>query len=180
MKTLIKIYLLLAGLLFMNINAQNFPQEGDNIKNKHLDKFAGTWVWTNGEDSFTIILKKDNVKFIPTMELYGDVLYGVHKYVKNGKEIENFIQYKDTSYNDGKWSLLGGMEGKNIYDKIEISVKPPIRNQRSLYMDIEFIDKKHIKINNVKIREIVNVSKKGDSPFDYYRTLPDNIILTKQ
>lgn len=180
MNPLIKIYLLLIGLLFMSINAQTPLKDGDNIKNKHFDKFVGTWVWSSANDSFTLILKKDNVKFVPTMDLYGDVLYGFHKYVKNGKEIENTTQYKNTNYYDKKSSLLGGMDAKNISNKIEISVTPPVSNQRLLIMNIEYIDDKRIKINNIIEREHVYLRTNGDPPFDYSRKLPENIILTKQ
>lgn len=183
MKPIIKIYLLLTGLLLMNINAQEGPEYRENIINKHIDKLVGTWVWTNGNDSFTLVLKKDNVKPVPTADFYMDIFYGFHRYVKNGKEIENTISHQNTLYNHKKWSVFGsGMGMKNHSKEMGISVSSPLKGQRQLHADMEIIDDKHIKIKNFTRGEVVIIYQKGTPrpPLDLSRTLPSNIILTKQ
>lgn len=176
MKLLLKIKIVLLSLLFMNSNAQKtFPKDGDNIKNPHIDKFVGTWTWKQGNSELVFVLKKINTKLIPTADIYGDVLYGFHKYVKDGKELENSLQYVNTDYKDKKHTL-GAMGDILKPNEIQIGVLPMERKYRTLYANVEYINGKEIRIKNIEIKEVMRIN----DPLDNSRKLPQDIILTKK
>jgi hypothetical protein len=58
----------------------------------NMDAFVGTWQWSSGTDTLTLVIQKQN-----NVILYGNVtkpsLVGWHRYVKNGVEIESSFQY---------------------------------------------------------------------------------------
>ena len=57
--------------------------------NNEFDKFIGTWVFTNGNDEFTIVLDKKLMYY--NGDYYTDMLYGEYKYTENGIEIVNTL-----------------------------------------------------------------------------------------
>jgi hypothetical protein len=63
--------------------------------NNLLNPFVGTWIYTNGNDSITMVLKKkEHFQFTYGNE-YEDLLYGGYRYVQNGVEIINTIPQID-------------------------------------------------------------------------------------
>jgi hypothetical protein len=63
--------------------------------NNLLNHFIGTWVYTNGNESITMVLKKkEHFQFTYGNE-YEDLLYGGYRYVQNGVEIINTISQID-------------------------------------------------------------------------------------
>lgn len=174
MKNILNFFLLL--FICVNVNAQDdYPKDGDNIKNPNLEKFVGTWVWKNGDNELILVLKKINTKLIPTANIYGDILYGFHKYIKNGKELENSLQYTNTNYQDKK-RTLGAMGNILTPNKIQLSFLPLERKFRTLYANIEYIDNKHIKINDFEKKDELRIN----DPLDNSRALPQDIILIRQ
>ncbi len=60
-----------------------------------LDPFVGTWIYTDGSNSITIVFKK-KIKFkLPNDLIFEDMLYGGYRYVQNGIEIINTIPQID-------------------------------------------------------------------------------------
>ncbi len=180
------IIIILIGFLFMsstlNCKAQsNFPQDGDNIVNNHINKFVGTWVWTSGNTSLQLVLKKENVKQPYGNNIYADVIIGFHKYTDNGNIIENSTQYSNETFS---FSYKGN---STIYGSTEES-KPNTLNggmthlskNKNLTFQIEYIDATHIKLVKLKNTAGIKFRKPTDPPFDGTITLPQNIILTKQ
>lgn len=173
MKHIILILLILVGGL---VSAQtNFPKDGDNIKNPHIDKFVGTWIWSNGTESLEFVLKKKNILLPIGNNIRTDVLYGFHKYVKDGKELENSLQYVNTDYKDKKHTL-GAMGDVLKPNEIQIGVLPMERKYRTLYANVEYINSRQIRIKNIEIKEVMRIN----DPLDNSRTLPQDIILTKK
>jgi len=70
----------------LEIDAQ-FLAEGMYVKdfNNELDKFTGTWTFSNDSTSFTIVLQKQEQAF------KGDYLIGEYAYIKNGVTVINTI-----------------------------------------------------------------------------------------
>lgn len=57
--------------------------------NNELDKFTGTWLFTNGNTSFKIKIDKKTMFF--EGEYYEDILVGEYQYVEDGIELINTI-----------------------------------------------------------------------------------------
>ena len=69
--------------------------------NNDFNKFIGTWKHTNGNEEFTIILKKKTqIMFTYNNKtFYEDVIYGEYKYVDaNGVELVNTLSNIDSAF----------------------------------------------------------------------------------
>ena len=60
----------------------------------NLDVFVGTWVYTNGNTSLKIVLKKE-IKYYEG-RYYEDLLIGEYQYIENGVEKINTISQLNT------------------------------------------------------------------------------------
>lgn len=54
-----------------------------------LNKFEGTWLYTNGTTSFKLVLQKRTMQLIKNY--YKDVLVGGYQYIENGVEKVNWL-----------------------------------------------------------------------------------------
>ena len=61
-----------------------------DVENK-FQPFVGTWEWTDGSSTFTIVIEKLELVFKPHSNIYSDYLIGKYKYVENGVEIVNTL-----------------------------------------------------------------------------------------
>lgn len=165
-------------LIIFNCNAQNYPQDGENIQNSNLDKFVGTWIWANGSESLLLILKKQNIKLPIGNNIRADALYGFHQYKKNNVLIESSIQYSNLTYSDRK-QTISGMGDFDIPNKIGGGITHISKNNKNVRYEIEFIDANHIKLVNLKNPEGIQINFPGQPPYDNSISLPQNIILTK-
>ncbi|RNC87837.1 MAG: hypothetical protein ED556_01210 [Winogradskyella sp.] len=77
--------------------------------NNDLNNFEGTWLYTNGNDSLTIIFEKQQNKNIQydNTNYYIDAIIGEYKYVENGLEKINTLENLDNNhYNPYDYNLL--------------------------------------------------------------------------
>ena len=180
MKSLNKtVKIIIVSILYLatlNCNAQYKSKEfaeGDNYLNSNLDKFVGTWKYSNSNQSLIIIFKKENIKLPVQNNVRADALIGFHKFVNKGYIIEDTTIYSNTNYADKKGSLFDfGDENSTIY------IEPNLFNKsKNKYVDvkIQYIDSNHIKIISIK-----NTPGLKLKPFDPSIIYPQNIILTKQ
>jgi hypothetical protein len=101
----------LALIIVILVSSKLYAQ---SVVNNHLNKFVGTWRWTSGTDTVTIILSKQ-VATIPYTHKSSEVLTGWHHYVKNGNLIQSSLQYTgrdvntdfDSTFVDPKITLEG-------------------------------------------------------------------------
>ncbi|WP_430410939.1 DUF6705 family protein [Kordia sp.] len=71
-----------------------------------LDKYVGTWKYTNGTTSFTITFRKVIQSF--NGKWYDDLLVGDYKYVKNGVVIMDYLnRVNDPTVNNGQHYIYG-------------------------------------------------------------------------
>lgn len=86
---------------------------GDGIENayykdvnNYLNAFEGTWIYTNGADSFKIVLVKKEMGY--TGSFYKDHLIGEYQYIENGVEKINTLSNLSVESIHGLWgsSLL--------------------------------------------------------------------------
>lgn len=123
MKKIHRIYIVVTVCLFalscksqtVGLDAPYNTPEGAYYKdlNNELDKFEGTWVFTDGTTTLTIILeKREYVSIAPD---YHDMLVGEYSYVVDGNEIVNTLS------NTTDQSNIGGsyIHKKNQYPYCE-------------------------------------------------------------
>jgi hypothetical protein len=104
------VLLIFFAVVFLNrVIAQTIlPQPNGNITNSSLDKFVGTWMWTNGTDTLKIVFKKENI-LLPFLEnSRADILVGFHIYKQGTTVIESSIANSNTSFSDKQYTILGG------------------------------------------------------------------------
>ena len=93
--------------------------DGESVENAYykdvnnfMDPFEGTWLYTNGNTSFKIVLIKTTIQY--TGKFYTDYLTGEYQYIENGVEIANTL----SNTNDQNIGIYGNSLLKNIH-------KPP-------------------------------------------------------
>jgi len=171
MKILIIVPLFLASCFRMIAQP---PAPGTNELNNYINKFEGTWQWVNGNDTIIIKLKKFNTDFSNYQK---DVLFGVHKYVKNGTIIHDALnRFGSIGLNYKKSTVLLSNELGTDTSKVDGNIKD--------------LTKK--KINNLILEYVAGTpptiiwhleTAEGtfiDPTFQYGLTMPKDIILIKQ
>jgi len=56
-----------------------------------MEKFGGTWMWENGNTSFTMILDKEEHIFSESENVFHDMVVGEYQFIENGIEIINTL-----------------------------------------------------------------------------------------
>lgn len=175
---IISLFYLTIICLSLNCKAQP-PQDGENRLNNYINKFVGTWLWSSGNNSLQLIIKKENIKNqYLSFDYREDMLIGFHKYINNGNIIENSTQYSNTNYLDKKSTIYGSTKTGNP-DEFTGLIRH-LSKDKSVWFIIEYIDATHIKLVKLKNTAGIKFRKPTDPPFDGTITLPQNIILTKQ
>ena len=59
--------------------------------NNDLDKFEGTWLWQDGNNSFTLVLEKKVQVHDDTANIYEDMIIGEYVYIVNNEELINSL-----------------------------------------------------------------------------------------
>ncbi len=175
-----KIVLTIMITLLVTVNLM-FAQDTSRY-DKEARKFVGTWKWEKDNSSFKLILKFEDVDFSGNgcEQMIMERIVGYHKFVKNGKIVEDSTPFKDIKININKGlknTLFGGTNTENK-DILEGSITHSSKKKIVKFV-IKYIDYNHIKL--VKIYNAPGV-KIGtpDNPYDSSISLPQNIILTKK
>ena len=107
------IFYIIVTFYAISINAQYniLPLEGNagygDINNAYykdldsnLNQFVGTWVYTNGNTSFKIILQKKEIVYMQGgfINYYTDFIVGEFQYIENGVEKINTLSNLATNY----------------------------------------------------------------------------------
>ncbi|GAA4162594.1 hypothetical protein GCM10022217_30290 [Chryseobacterium ginsenosidimutans] len=186
-----KIIYFLIAFIAINTNAQMIvtmthnnsrdAQDGNYIKDTegYLDKFLGTWKYTNSTEEFIIKIVKGEQ--IAGDGYYIDRLFGGYKYMKDGIVKVNNLNFQYTDYsspqNFADFSGSGlstnymiiGLPGYDRvgYRRVRITLEV-IPNTNPIQMKWKMENRENIVINNEGF-------KQGTGP-----GLPNNIILIKQ
>jgi hypothetical protein len=106
------------------------PQPNGNITNSSLDKFIGTWVWSNGTETLTLVLKKENILLAFVENSRADVIIGFHKFEQGNTIVESSISYVNTNFSDGHSTIIGGnREGFDNPYEITCKIKNIAKNK---------------------------------------------------
>lgn len=143
MKTLYLLVFLIASTTIMSCQTTypltNYDTDvlhsGNYIKDTTgiLDKFVGTWKYTNGNDEFTVkIIKKEHDNFFGVNDYYEDVLYGGYKHIKNGNLVVDRLNFTFNGYTDPNFPPMQGSNFSGNYNIMTLSgtdviVHKPIR-----------------------------------------------------
>lgn len=151
------------------------PEPNGNIANPSLDKFIGTWVWSNGTESLTLVLKKENI-LLPFFEnSRADVIIGFHMFKQGNAIVESSLSYVNTNYSDKRFTILAGNTvGVDNPNKIGGTIENTAKNklgQLKLVINSS-LDQLSWTLNN---SEGVRIGK-----FDYTFSYPLSLILQKQ
>lgn len=105
MKTINRIFILITVSLFaLSCKAQTLGLDGSHDSpdgtyykdlNNELDKFEGTWVYTNGNTILTITFEKE--EYVSVRNKHRDYLYGEYSYIENGEEVVNTLSNLNNS-----------------------------------------------------------------------------------
>ena len=189
-----KIIISAVVFLIMLMPLTLFAQRGDNLvlnpitcdeylQNPELDKFIGIWTGINNGKSITLELKKVKIH-VPTLipsfsenKCY-DAIFGFHKFIVNGSEIESTLNLSNSTVYEKKWTVLGGTEESNI-NRISGTLEHISKN-KSIKFRITYIDPTHIKIESLENLPGVRINEPGKPPYDSSIDIPSCIILTKQ
>ena len=148
------------------------PQPNGNIINNSLNKFVGTWRWTSGTDTVTIILKKENILLPFPENSHADLIIGFHIYKKGNNIIENSIIFSKTNFIDKHSTILGGNEKGN--DTLSCNLKDISKNK---LVELTLI------LNNSQTQLQWNLQNTEGVKIGNYVsaiTLPKSITLIKQ
>ncbi|SUX46135.1 DUF6705 family protein [Chryseobacterium indoltheticum] len=141
-----------------------------------IDKFIGTWEGNSNGKSITFILEKE--KIIRKNSSCMDAIIGFHKFIDNGLEIENYLQFAHTLYSDGKSTTLGGTENSNT--NLAFLLIDHKSKNKVVKAFISYIDATHLKIDKIENLQGTVLTLPGQPAYDSSIALPSNIILTKQ
>ncbi|QHV98941.1 DUF6705 family protein [Spirosoma endbachense] len=150
-------------------NAQELPRSGSNLTNNNLDKFVGTWMWTNGKDTVTMLLKKENILFPGNIRT--DAIVGFHLYKKDKKAVSSSLEFKNTNYSDKRSTILatGTPSNLNTINGIFNDLK------KDKSVNIHLTVNQNVLQANFSNREGIRTKKQGDG-----FSLPEAINFTRQ
>jgi len=183
MKIYIKILLTIVFFNSIQINSQmsiNLTSGSKNY-NPALDKFIGVWKWENSSDELVFDLRKKNIPLPPyENNIFADGIYGYHKFSKNNQVIENSMNFSGENFNNGKFTLLAGLEYRLNPNELKGHINHISKNNKRVLFEIEYIDATHIKLVSLSNSRGTKVNISGQPAYDWSINLPQNIILTKQ
>lgn len=116
MKNIILITILFFALLsckaqspIVGLDAPTTTPNGAYLKdtNNELNKFEGTWIFTNGTTTFTVELEKKEMIY-DGFKYYSDELFGAYSYSTNGVEIVNTFPLITETETDLDNTKIGG------------------------------------------------------------------------
>lgn len=146
--------------------------------NPNLDKFVGTWKWQNGNKSFTIVLKKQNITLPPIdKNVTADIIYGFHQYNNGSEIIETSLNFQNTNFNDKKSTILGGTRYRN--NQIIKGSIDHLSKNKSVNFEIEYINDTQIKLVSLENPPGIKLVIDNQPDYDWEITLPQDIVLTK-
>ncbi len=157
--------------------------------NNELNKFNGTWIWTNGSDVVTFKLQKVINQYFTEYDAYGDYMIGNYKYTKNNGSIE----VVNTILTPSKFNFAGNLlpEFHPMYaicpeneTTINFTFEDINLNKRYCEAIFEFLPGSTTQMKlTQKNRGTHGVEVNEGDPIPVFNpdfTIPNEIVLTKQ
>lgn len=172
-------HIIFIALLMISLNGFSQTTHYD----PNLDKFVGTWKWSSGNDTLTIVLQKQMENTHPTFGSR-EAIIGWHRYVKNGQLKESNMQYLGLDYT----SYFNSQDPDDNKISIIAASRGPVKLRMALVMDITNNKAEYGYLTMLTGSTTQAEWQIMDSPGVYMGpsgtigkiTLPKRIILTKQ
>lgn len=166
-----------SGYLLEDLPAGSYIKDLDN----ELDKYDGTWRWTNGSQILTIILQKKTNQLNPQYNSYRDYIIGNYSYtVNNGSTyIVNTILANGGVDNENTPMYAGSpkMGNTNI---IDFYFKDALyTSKKGCSAIFEFISGTPNQLLLTLKNPEMNGQLNGEPPFIYEFSIPNDVTLTK-
>ncbi len=91
--------------------------------NNFQNQYSGTWLYSNGNTSLTLKLRKREMMHIngPLVNIYEDIVVGEYQYIENGVEKVNTLGNFEENYSEVEdYNLYSnGLQHKNAYPKCD-------------------------------------------------------------
>jgi len=156
----------LKNLLFLMFTSLTFAQNpvidlknyyGDDIAGAYykdvgnlLNAFEGTYVYTNGNEIFKIVLVKKVMQY--DTEYYEDLIIGEYQHIKNGLERINTISQINTIYNNQR---RHNIKGNSLINKNNRQWKCPECNDNEKRLRLSIKDVSTGRIADILIRRTI-------------------------
>ena len=150
-----------------------------------LDKFVGTWKWTNPSNSNTYLI----VQFFKILDwnpnnsrnYYEDKILGNYKYVENGVVITNTLNYNSNDlYSNNHPVIMSNMVGP-LFKDLNINMRDVGKN-KTCKADFKIIDLNATTLSanwKMILNEGIRIGS-GLTPIQSGFSIPSGVILTKQ
>lgn len=150
------------------------PQANSTIYNSSLNKFVGTWVYINNNDTITIMLKKETILLPVSQNVHEEVIVGYHCYTKGGVIIESSLQHSNANFSEKKSTILAsnraGIDDGSFLDG---TLKDISKSK---------LVKIHMVINNINNQLIITIKNREGlkiGTYDWSFTLPSQFAVYK-
>ena len=176
MKTIL-IFIIIVTSSF-NCSSQNFPPAGSIRHRPELDKFVGTWKWTDGGANELIIKTK---KILSHYNMNGgfddEELLVCHRYVQNGIVIEdNLSLFPSLDHYVSGVMVLSKLNPNELRGLVKDSLRNKYEKMRLAYNNVLPAPTLTWKLSNRESTYLPGVDPMPDNN----TTLPKNLILIKQ
>lgn len=156
------------------LHSGNYIQDTTGV----LNKFVGTWKYTNGNDEFTLkIIKKEHDNFFDTDDYYKDRLYAGYKYIKNGSIVADRLNFTFNNIHDPNFPIMQGSKLFNNYNSITMFGRDIIVN-KPVYIELKVINPTTMEWKMTP-RENINFNGTSPTPGAGWG-VPTTVTLTKQ
>ena len=150
-----------------------------------LDKFVGTWKWTDTSNPNTYL----SVEFVKVVHwnpnninnFFEDTILGNYKYVLNGVVISNTLNYNSTDLYSNNHPVIMANIGKPPFKDLDINMRDVIKN-KTCYADFKIID-----LNASTLSATWKMIQKegirfgtGLTPIQPGFSIPSDVVLIKQ
>lgn len=155
-----------------------------------LDKFAGVWVWTNGNETVTYKLQKVVHQYDSELGSYEDYMIGNYSYTKNNGTITVVNTLNSADMFNPEINLLSQFHPMFAFcpkneTTIDFIFKDIVLNKDGCRAVFEFLpgSTTQMKLTQKNREEGIGVLINVGDPipvFNYGFTIPNDIVLTKQ
>jgi hypothetical protein len=147
------------------------PQPNGNITNSSIDKFIGTGVWSNGTETLTLVLKKENILLHFPENSRAESIIGFHKFEQGNTIVESSISYVNTNFSDKHYTIIGGnRDGFDNPNEITCKIKNIAKNKSG---DLKLVMNSSLNQLSwtLKNSEGIRIGGEYDITFSYPRSL---------
>ncbi|MEQ9232412.1 MAG: hypothetical protein RIF46_17150 [Cyclobacteriaceae bacterium] len=158
----------------MNVN--DF-KEGVYVTDEDLDRFIGTWEWSQNQDTYRIYLEKRTKKHLQVFNAYMDQVEGLHTLIVGGVILENSTNWTYPSITGGGTGGGAHHLGFRFHD---------ISKDKHSSATLELLDPTgRVRVGSQARFQVSDRGKfiingmDGNKPFHAGFTVPTDVIMTK-